>query len=137
MAVDYAYIGPTCQKIEDMMQYADGIIDRWPPYYKYTLGEEIQKSMLAMLRLATEARLKYYSKTTLQKLDTEKEILKAFLRRANAVEFTDRKNGRRRLLNDHSRCVWMERVDEIGRLIGGWMNGLEKNRDDSGNTARR
>ena len=74
MAVDFGYIGPTCQKIEDMIAFARPIIGRWPPFYRYTLGEDVYRQMIQLLRLATKARLKYYNKTTLQELDTEKEL---------------------------------------------------------------
>ena len=133
MAVNYSDVGPTCLKIKDMIRYGYDIMDRWPPFFRYKLGELIQESMLNMLRLATEARLKYYSKTTLQKLDVEKEILRAFIDQANSTTFCDRTKCKRQLLSDHSRTVWMEKINEIGRLIGGWKNGIEKNRENTGN----
>lgn len=70
MAVDFANIGPTCQKIEDMIAYARPMIGRWPVFYRYTLGEDIYRQMILLLRLATKARLRHYNKTTLQELDT-------------------------------------------------------------------
>lgn len=123
---DFDKIGPCCQKIEDMMQYASEIIDHWPPYHKYTDGEEIRKQMLLLLRLATKARLRYYNKTTLAELDTEKEVLKTLIRATNATTFTDRKGQKRRLLSDHSFGVWNEKIVEIGRLIGGWIQSVSK-----------
>lgn len=125
MAADFSDIGPTCQKIEDMMGYARPIIGRWPPFYRYTLGEDIYREMILLLRLATRARLKYYNKTTLQELDTEKEILKALIRQANKTEFTDKSGNKRKLLSDHSYGVWAEKLVEIGRLIGGWLQSIK------------
>ena len=113
--------GPTCLKIGDMMRYGRETIARWPKFYREDLGADIKKTMREMLRLATKARLKYYSKTTLQELDTEKEILKMLLREANATEITVKGGGKRTLLADHSYGVWSGQVVEIGRLIGGWM----------------
>lgn len=126
MAVDFGYIGPTCQKIEDMIAFASPIIGRWPPFYRYTLGEDVYRQMIQLLRLATKARLKYYNKTTLQELDTEKEILKVFVRQANATEFCDKKGEKRKLLSDHTYGVWAEKLTEIGKLIGGWIQGINK-----------
>ena len=126
MAVDFGYIGPTCQKIEDMIAFARPIIGRWPPFYRYTLGEDVYRQMIQLLRLATKARLKYYNKTTLQELDTEKEILKVFVRQANATEFCDKKGEKRKLLSDHTDGVWAEKLTEIGKLIGGWIQGINK-----------
>lgn len=126
MAVDFSYIGPTCQKIEDMIEYARPMLNRWPPFYRYTLGEDIYRQMILLLRLATKARLKYFNKTTLQELDTEKEILKMLVRQANKTSFADRNGQMRKLLNDHSYGVWSEKLVEIGKLIGGWIQGINK-----------
>lgn len=126
MAADFSDIGPTCQKIEDMMGFARPIIGRWPPFYRYTLGEDIYEEMILLLRLATKARLKYYNKTTLQELDTEKEILKALVWQANKTEFTDKSGNKRKLLSDHSYGVWAEKLVEIGRLIGGWLQSIKE-----------
>ncbi len=125
MAADYSDVGPTCQKIEDMIGFARPMIGRWPPFYRYTLGEDIYREMIDLLRLATKARLKYYNKTTLQELDTEKEILKALVRQANKTEFTDKNRNKRKLLSDHSYGVWAEKLVEIGKLIGGWLQSIK------------
>jgi len=130
MATNFNVIGPTCQKIEDMMGFARPIIGRWPPFYRYTLGENIYEEMILLLRLATKARLKHYNKTTLQELDTEKEILKVYVRQANATEFTDKSGQKRKLLSDHSYGVWSEKLMEIGRLIGGWILSIDKSKQE-------
>ena len=124
MAGDFSDLGPTCQKIEDMIDFARPIIQRWPPFYRYTLGEDIYRQMIILLRLATTARLKHYSKTTLQELDTEKEILKVFIRQANRAEYTDKSGKQRKVLSDHTYGVWSEKMVEIGRLIGGWIQSI-------------
>ena len=116
--------GPCCQKIDDMIGYAEPLIQKWPAFYKYTLGERIMDEMLTMLRLATKARLRYMNKSTLADLDTSKEVLKAFVRRANNTVFQDRSGKERRLLTDHRFGVWSRTITEIGCLIGGWMNSV-------------
>lgn len=128
---DAANPGPTCQKIKDMIHYARPMIQRWPPFHKFTLGEDIMREMYLMLRLATKARLRYMNKSTLADLDTSKEFLKALVEEANEVIFTDRKGQQRRLLSDHSFGVWSDQITEIGKLIGGWINAVEgrKNKD--------
>lgn len=127
-------IGPTCQKIADMMKYGREIVDRWPRFYRDDLGVDIKREMREMLKLATKARLKYYSKTTLTELDTSKEILKMYLREAHETLFNDRKGEKRALLSLHTYGVWSEKVVEIGKLIGGWMQTVSK---EKSNTARR
>ena len=124
MEYNFSDIGPTCLKIEDMIDFARPIIQRWPPFYRYTLGEDIYRQMISLLRLATKARLKHYSKTTLQELDTEKEILKVFIRQANRAEYTDKSGKQRKVLSDHTYGVWSEKMVEIGKLIGGWIQSI-------------
>jgi hypothetical protein len=121
--------GPCCQKIEDMMDYARKIIQKWPPLHRYTLGEMIINETLTMLRLATKARLRYMNKSTLADLDTSKAVLDAFLRQANKTVFRDRNGNERRLLTDHSYGVWCGYTEEIGRLIGGWINSVSGRRN--------
>ena len=126
--------GPCCKKIDDMIQYARPIIERWPPFHKYTLGEDIMNEMYTMLRLATKARLRYMNKSTLTDLDTSKAILEIFVQQANNIVFTDRKGNKRRLLTDHSYGVWAEKITEIGMLIGGWINSVSgRKNSDKGN----
>ena len=131
---DAANPGPCCQKIDDMIAYARPIIQRWPPFHKYTLGEEIMREMLTMLRLATKARLRHMNKSTLADLDTSKAILDVLVRQANNVIFTDKGGHERRLLTDHSYGVWSGLIDEIGKLIGGWIKNVSGRRNgDKGN----
>ena len=131
---DYTNPGPCCQKIDDMIQYARPIIERWPPFHKYTLGEDIMQEMYTMLRLATKARLRYMNKSTLADLDTSKAMLDVFVRQANNIKFTDRKGVERRLLTDRSYGVWSGLIDEIGQLIGGWIKSVSGRRNsDKGN----
>lgn len=138
MATDFSNIGPTCQKIADMMQFGREIVDKWPRFYRDDLGLDIKREMREMLRLATKARLKYYNKTTLQELDTEKEILKIYLREANATKFRDKRGEQRKLLSDHTYGVWSEKVVEIGRLVGGWISSIKNEKvGEKGNPARR
>lgn len=118
--------GPCCQKIEDMILYSSDVIGKWPAFYKYTIGEEIYREMLLMLRLANKARLRHMNKSTLADLDTSKAQVDALVRVANRTVFTDKSGKPRRLLRDQSFGVWSDKIDEIGRLIGGWLNSTKR-----------
>lgn len=127
--------GPCCQKIDDMIQYARPIVERWPSFHKRSLGVDIMQEMYTMLRLATKARLRYMNKSTLADLDTSKAVLDIFIQQANKIVFTDRSGNTRRLLTDQSYGEWSKKIDEIGALIGGWMNSVSgrKSGDSRGN----
>ena len=47
MAIDFSSVGPTCQKIEDLIEYARPILNRWPPFYRYTIGEQIYLELIS------------------------------------------------------------------------------------------
>lgn len=127
--------GPCCQKIDDMIQYARPIVERWPSFHKRSLGVDIMQEMYTMLRLVTKARLRYMNKSTLADLDTSKAVLDVFVKQANSIIFTDRSGKTRRLLTDQSYGEWSKRIDEIGSLIGGWINSVSgrKSGDSRGN----
>lgn len=127
--------GPCCQKIDDMIQYARPIVERWPSFHKRSLGVDIMQEMYSMLRLATKARLRYMNKSTLADLDTSKAVLDIFIQQANKIIFTDKSGKTRRLLTDQSYGEWSKKIDEIGALIGGWMNSVSgrKSGDSRGN----
>lgn len=127
--------GPCCQKIDDMIQYARPIVERWPSFHKRSLGVDIMQEMYTMLRLATKARLRYMNKSTLADLDTSKAVMDIFIQQANKIIFTDKSGKTRRLLTDQSYGEWSKKIDEIGALIGGWMNSVSgrKSGDSIGN----
>lgn len=127
--------GPCCQKIDDMIQYARPIVERWPSFHKRSLGVDIMQEMYTMLRLATKARLRYMNKSTLADLDTSKAVLDIFIQQANKIIFTDKSGKTRRLLTDQSYGELSKKIDEIGALIGGWMNSVSgrKSGDSRGN----
>ena len=127
--------GPCCQKIDDMIQYARPIVERWPSFHKRSLGVDIMQEMYTMLRLATKARLRYMNKSTLADLDTSKAVLDIFIQQANKIIFTDKSGKTRRLLTDQSYGEWSKKIDEVGALIGGWMNSVSgrKSGDSRGN----
>lgn len=127
--------GPCCQKIDDMICWARPIVERWPSFHKRSLGVDIMQEMYTMLRLATKARLKYMNKSTLGDLDTSKAVLDVLIQQANKTVFTAKNGQERRLLTDQSYGVWSEKIAEIGRLIGAWIQSVSgrKSGDSKGN----
>ena len=113
-----------------MRQYGRSILDKWPRYWKSTLGADIENEMLSMLRLATKARLHYMNQSTLKDLDVSKAMLDMFLREANATMFTDKKGEKRRLLTNQSYGTWTGFTVEIGKLIGAWIKSTADRKTD-------
>ena len=68
-------------------------------------------------------------------LRDRKDVLDIFIQQANKIIFTDKSGKTRRLLTDQSYGEWSKKIDEIGALIGGWMNSVSgrKSGDSRGN----
>lgn len=63
-----------------------------------------------------EANKKYYKKTTLQELDVEIDKLRKYVRLSYRLKYIDFKKYKQ----------WSEKVNEIGRMLGGWMASVKK-----------
>lgn len=88
--------------------------------------DDIRKTMYTMLEMAVRLEKKYHKKTTLQDLDIEVDVLRNLLRLAKDPNLYP---NQKPCLDFHTWEVWMRKVDEIGRMIGGyteWVNGREK-----------
>lgn len=123
----------TRQKVEDMIDYATPIIERWPKLYRYTLGERIMNQMYEIAELCTAAQTKYYKKTTMQDIDIKKEQLLQMVRRASRTQYdANGKNGenvKKQLLSAQNYEVWSAKILEIGKLLGGWIKSISERRD--------
>lgn len=82
------------------------------------MASEIKGSMYRLLRLIVEANKKYHKKTTAQNIDIELEILRTFIRLAAD------KNLKYLPLNKYEN--WAKMLNEIGRMLGGWMKTMNK-----------
>ena len=84
--------------------------------------------MYTMLEMAVRLEKKYHKKTTLQDLDIEVDVLRNLLRLAKDPDLYPKQKP---CLDFHTWEVWMRKVDEIGRMIGGyteWVNSRERQR---------
>lgn len=123
----------TRQKVEDMIDYAMPIIERWPKLHRYTLGERIVNQMYDIAELCTAAQMKYFKKTTMQDIDIKKEQLLQMVRRASRTQYDARgRDGatvKKQLLPVQNYEAWSEKILEIGRLLGGWIKSVSERRD--------
>jgi four helix bundle protein len=102
------------QKCEDLIIYGYGALRQFPKSERHVLSQEIRATMLAILRLIIVANRRYFKKTTMQELDAELDILRSQIRIAMELQF----------LPFQKYEVWSRHVDEIGRMVGGWMKSL-------------
>lgn len=106
------------QKIQDMMEYAYVALRQFPKSEKYAMATDIKHSMNMILHYAVEARKHYYKKTTLQNMDVEIATLRLYIRLSYRLRFIDIQKYE----------VWSKMVDEIGKMLGGWLKTVRQSR---------
>ena len=104
------------QKTYDMTQYGYTALRQFPRSEKHTFAAEIKKTMIKLLRMIISTNKKYHKKTTMRKLDTELELLRTYIRLARDLEFLPFKKYE----------IWSKKLEEIGKLIGGWIKSVNK-----------
>ena len=86
------------QKIDDLLNRVDGVVNRWPRLYKNSYGERLYKLLADMEELCITAAKKYHKKTTLQELDIKNAQVHIHIRRIAKTSFTDKRGEKRGLI---------------------------------------
>lgn len=100
-------------KIEDMIVYGNICLKEFPRHERYALASEIRTCMYRILGICIDANHRHYKKTALTELDIEVDKLRSYIRlsaRPDLKYLSVEKYGR-----------WAAKVDEIGRMLGGWI----------------
>lgn len=101
------------QKTYDMIKYGNQCLLQFPRAERYALAAEIKQSMYKILRLIIQAN-KQRNKRQLQiEIDTELDVLRTFIRLA-----ADKQTA---YLPLRKYEIWSKQLNEIGKLLGGWM----------------
>lgn len=100
------------QKSYDYYEWVYPHLKNYPKSERFTLVQKIEDSLLELLSQIVMARKTDGSQEYLEKADQELEKLRVFMRLSKDLEFISI-----RLYEDSSK-----RIDEIGKLLGGWMN---------------
>ena len=106
------------QKVYDMIIYGNQCLKQFPKSERYALAADIKKSMYHLLRLLVEANKKYHKKTTIQQLDVELDLLRTYIRLAAEPSM--------KYLSFKKYEYWSKILNEIGRMIGGWVKSQNK-----------
>lgn len=131
-------------KIEDMMKYGKKAVASFPRRERQT-ADEIRAEMLQLYRLSIQIERKYFKKTTLQEIDVCLDVLRHLVRLANDHDYYDdmvpKRDASGRIVRDDSGRtvrvktlpplpdkkyrVWSEMLDEIGKMIGGYIKSVK------------
>ena len=104
------------QKVYDLILYSFPIINRFPKTQKYVLGQQIENTLLNLLKAIITANNKKAKLNYLFYADTELQTLKTLIRLAKDLKFIDLKRYH----------VFSIKTTEIGKILGGWINKNKK-----------
>lgn len=102
------------QKTEDMLEYGYIALRQFPRSERHVLSQEIRTTMWALLRLIIVCNRRYFKKTTMQDLDATLDLLRCQVRLSVKLGYLPFKKYE----------IWSRHLDEIGRMVGGWMVSL-------------
>lgn len=104
------------QKHYDLMLYSFPIIGRFPQNQRYVLGQQIENAMLDIGQMIVHANKLRNKREKLYELDIALEKLRFLIRLAKDLKMMS-------ITKYGHHC---ERLDEIGKLLGGWMKSLSQ-----------
>ena len=112
-----------CDKVENLDSYTHEALgnSNFPSHQRYYLCLEIQQLVGEIMSNAIRMKKGYGQKSTLERMDIAVDTLRYKIREAE----------RKQYISLHRRHVWIGMIDEIGKMIGGWIekkNAAERSR---------
>lgn len=119
------------RKYIEMIKLLTIYLNHFPKHEKYALALNIRQTAYAVYDLMTECQKRYFKKTSLTELDVAHEKLRMQLYLANELGyFSYKDSSKNETVNPVHRYLAISSVvDEIGKMIGGWIKKLK----DEGN----
>jgi len=112
-----------------MMKLLNMYLNHFPRYEKYALSNGIRNTAYRVYDLITECQKRYHKKTSLTMLDIEHEKLRMQINLAYELEYFAFKNGAKNIKvakPEHRYLAISRLIDEIGKIIGAWINKLKE-----------
>lgn len=103
-------------KLEELEDYTHTALVQFPRLERHLLCADIRTSLAVVQRLTVVAWKRYHKKTTLQDLDVEIEVLRGWVR----------KSLRRGYINPHRYETWARHINDVGRMVGGWIKSMQQ-----------
>lgn len=114
------------RKFTEFAKQMNLYLNHFPKHEKYGLAQEIRRKAYECYGLIVEAQKRYHKKTTLSNLDIAHEQLRMLMRLAFELGYFSFKDGAPLAKSplgtaEHRYPAISRMVDELGRMIGGWM----------------
>lgn len=124
------------RKFVEFAKLMNVYLNHFPKAEKYGLALEIRRAAYEVYGLIVEAQKRYHKKAALTALDVRHEQLRMLLQLANELGYFAFKDlakvERPTQLAAHRYLAISRLVDELGRMLGGWIVG---ERDRAGREA--
>ena len=116
------------RKYMEMIKLLNIYLNHFPRYEKYALSSNIRNTAYEVYDLITECQKRYFKKTTLTNLDVVHQKLRMQLYLANELGYFVFKDGKKdaTVSPQHRFLAISNLVDEIGKIIGAWINKLRE-----------
>ncbi|MGL5948142.1 MAG: four helix bundle protein [Aeromonas sp.] len=100
-------------------------LNHWPQHEKYGLAQQVRNKLYECYALMVEAHKRYHKRTSLTQLDIAHEQLRMLLYLGSELGYFGHHKGRAApdttQANLRRWLVLSARIDEIGRMLGGWI----------------
>lgn len=114
------------RKFAEFAKLMNIYLNHFPRHEKYALSQQIRATAYEVYGLIVEGQKRYHKKTTLTNLDIRHEQLRMLLRLAHELGYFEFKDGKKEderpaQIADRRYLAISKMVDELGRMIGGWI----------------
>jgi hypothetical protein len=118
------------RKFVEFIKLLNIYLNHFPNHEKFALSNLIRNTSYEVYDLITEGQKRYYKKTTLTDLDIAHEKLRMQIFLANEMGYFGFSDGKTIKKShdekeEHRYLVISKMVDELGRMIGGWINKIK------------
>jgi len=114
------------RKYMEMIKLLNIYLNHFPRFEKYALNNNIRNTAYEVYDLISESQKRYIKKTTLTNLDITHQKLRMQIYLANELGYFAFKDGKKdNKVNSQKRFLAISSlIDEIGKIIGAWINKL-------------
>lgn len=107
-------------------------LNHFPKFEKYALAQQIRQCMYEVYSFIVEAQKRYRKKTTLTNLDIRHEQWRMLVNLAHSLGYFEFKDSKQiddspAKLAEHRHMAINRLIDELGRMIGGWIVSERRN----------
>jgi hypothetical protein len=102
-------------KLQNLLLYLIPRLNKFPRDQKFVLGDRIETRLLDVQEFCLRAYFSRDKRGHLLEANLQLEVTRHLVRLANALK----------LFSHHTYGVLAEKLDEVGRMIGGWLKAAQ------------